>query len=184
MRTRLEQHVQLAGGVADGLRRNPDAIQHREEEVGHRGAVFVLDVPPCLHGAAALARDQDREVVVVVAIRIGDTATVDEHRVVEEGAVRLLNGFHPIQDIGELLDMERIDLLKLVELFRVLAVVADLVVAVGDPDVAVRPVAALVRQHEGADPRQVGLERQRHNVAHQSDVLAHVGRRGELDARW
>ena len=76
-----------------------------------------------------------------------------------------------LEEAGELADQEQVDLLELLDLFCVVAVVRQLVVAVVDADHLVGAVAAFVGGHEGDDPRRVGLERQRHQVVHQADVL-------------
>ena len=55
----------------------------------------------------------------------------------------------------------------------------------GTPMNGVAPVAPLVGEHERADARQVGLERQHQQVAHQADVLAVVlGNAAGLESGW
>ena len=51
----------------------------------------------------------------------------------------------------------------------------------GDAEVRVRPLAQLARQHEREHARHVGLERRRHQVVHQPDVL--LERIGHADRR-
>ena len=75
--------------------------------------------------------------------------------------------------------MEVVDLPDLLLLGRVAAVVRQVVVAVGDADGPVAAVAAVVGEDERGDPRQVALERQREQVAHQPEVLLVVGRDAE-----
>ena len=90
----LEQRIQLARRVADRFRRNPDAIQHREEKVRHRRPVFVLNVSAGFEIPAALASNQNRQIVVVVPIRVGDSAAVNEQCIVEQRPVWLLDRLH------------------------------------------------------------------------------------------
>ena len=85
-------------------------------------------VPPPLDRAAPFAGDEDREVVVVVAVAVADPAPVDDHRVVEDGAVPLADRAELVQEVGELLDVVEVDLLDLRLLVAVLAVVREVVV--------------------------------------------------------
>ena len=52
-----------------------------------------------------------------------------------------------------------------------LAVVRQVVMAFGHVDELVRPVAAVVGEHERADARQVGLEGEHEHVGQQADVV-------------
>ena len=78
------------------------------------------------------------------------------------------------QEVGQLRDVEAVDLADLFLLLGVVAVVRQVVVAVGHADERIGPVAALVGHDERADARQVALEGQGHQVVHQADVLGVV----------
>ena len=98
-------------------------------------------------------------------------AAVDEHRAVEQRRVALADRLEPLEQVGELLDVEAVDLLELLVLFRVAAVVREVVVSLGNADEGVALGAPLVGVHEGADPGDVALEGEDHEVEHQADVL-------------
>ena len=61
------------------------------------------------NGAAAFARDQHGEILVVVLVAIADAAAVDDHAVVEQGPVAFANGFQLLKNVGELLGVKAID---------------------------------------------------------------------------
>ena len=82
------------------VRRNSNSIQHGEEEIRHRGGVLVLYVPPRLYGSAAAARHDYRQVVVVMAVSVADSCSVDYHRVIQQGAVTVIDALHLFQDVG------------------------------------------------------------------------------------
>ena len=79
-------------------------------------------MPPGLDGAAALAGEEDGQIVVVVAVAVADAAAVDDHGVVEEGPVAFADRFELAQQVSELLDVESVDLPELLVLLLVTAV--------------------------------------------------------------
>ena len=63
-------------------------------------------MPAALQRAAALAHEQDRQVVVIVGVAVAQARAVDEHDVVEQcGAVRFLRGLQLADQIRELLQV-------------------------------------------------------------------------------
>src|SRR6185312_15872793 len=61
---------QLPGAVADALSFDTHAVEHGEVEIGHRRFLVELDVPSRCEGPAAATREQDWQVVVVVAVAV------------------------------------------------------------------------------------------------------------------
>ena len=142
-----------------------------------------------LEGAAGISGEDDRQVIVVVAVAIGDAAAVYDHRVVEQAlAVHVLGGFQPLEEVGELLHVEEVDLGDLLEVFLLPLVVGDVVVAVGDADLLEAAVAAVVGEHQRGDAGGVGLESQHHHVHQQAEVLLVAARiafrRGLAGVGW
>ena len=81
------------------------------------------------------------------------------------------------QQVGELLDVPAVDPLVLLDLLGVVLVVRQLVVGAADAvDERKVPARHVVGEHERAEPRRVGPERQHHQVEHQPHVLAEVVR--------
>src|SRR6185295_17785687 len=160
------------------------AVHHRQEEAVERLALHLQEAA-ARDRAAALAGEQDGQVVVVVAVAVGQRAAVDDHGVVEDRALLLLDRLQLLEEAGEELDVVLVDLLDLLELVLVARVVGQRVVAFRDAEGREGPVAARVREHEGGDAGRVRLERGREDGAEHLDVLAVVGggAGGELDVR-
>ena len=91
-------------------------------------------MPPRLEHPAAATGDEDREIVVVVAVAVADAAAVDDHAAVEERAIPFARPIELLEEIGKLLDVEAVDLLDLRLLRGVLAVMGEVMVPFGDTD--------------------------------------------------
>lgn len=135
---------------------------------------MVLEVLSDGNFSAAFSGYEKGEIVVVVTVTITDSAAVEEHGVVEEGAVSVVDFAHAIEDVGELLGVVDIDFFLFEEFIGGFPVVADVVVSVGDIDFLIRAVAAFVGEHECGDSGEVGLEGEDHHIAHEADVFASV----------
>ena len=100
---------------------------------------------------------------------------------VEQRAVAVLGRVEAPEVVRELLRVVGVHADQLLHLLLVAAVVRQRVVGVRDVDLRIRPVARLVRHHEGDDPGQVGLPGQHLQVEHQPGVLAEgAGNAGRL----
>ena len=136
---------------------------------------------PFLEAAAAAAGEDDREVVVVVAVGVTDAAAVDDHAVVEEGAVAFGEGFEFLEEVGKLGAVKLVDAGDFFEFFGIALVVGDAVVGVGDADIGEAAIGTVVGEEEGGDAGGVGLEGEDLEVEHQADVvLVVVGDAGGL----
>ena len=62
-----------------------------------------------LDRSAAAAGEQDRQVVVVMAIAVGNSAAVEDHRVVEQAAAAFAVAPHPFEEVGQEAGMEEVD---------------------------------------------------------------------------
>ena len=72
------------GRVAEALFLHADAVEKAEEEIAHRGVLAGEGVLSRLDRAAALSGEYDGQVAVTVVIGKGDSATLDDHRIVKE----------------------------------------------------------------------------------------------------
>ena len=90
-----------------------------------------------------------------------------------------------VHQVGELAEVVLVDLVQALQLRRLVLVMRQRVVRVGDADLRIGVSADFARQHEGADPGEVGLVGQREQVHHQLGVLGVVGRHADrlLDHR-
>ena len=124
----------------------------------------------------AAADQQCRQIIVQMAVPVGQAGTVDDHPVVEQAASPSLIDFsfpsHPATC-----------LVWYSLIWMTLSISSCLpwwcvhgMVAVGDADLAIRAARALAGHEEGQDPGQIRLERDREHVAHQLEVLGEVGR--------
>ena len=82
----------LARNYRRTCRSGRPAIQHRQQQVGHRRVLRVADVPPALQPARGAAREDDRQVGVVVRVAVAHPAAVEHQRVVEQRAVAVGRG--------------------------------------------------------------------------------------------
>ena len=163
---RYEKIYQLMGVQADA-----DAVQQRHVEIRQGRPVLVFDVPPTLQAGRGAAGDQNREVHVVVQTRVAHPASVQEHGVVEQRALAVRRGLQLPEEIGEQRHMERADLGDLLDLHRIVAVMAGRMVRLRDANLGISTVAELARKLEGADPCDIGLERQQLQVEHERGVI-------------
>jgi hypothetical protein len=71
-----------------------------------------------------------------------------------------LRGRQPLHEAGEEAGVIEVHLGVRLDLRQLVAVVRDRVVRLGDADGRIGALAQLAREHEGADAREVGLERE------------------------
>ncbi len=118
-----------------------------------------------------------------MAIAVGHTAAVDDQHVIEQAAVAVGRGLQLLDELGELLDVERVQPRIGGEHLRLVAVVRHFVVTRGDADFRIGPAAGLAAHHEREDPREIRLIGDHHQVEHQRRVLGvRVGHaRGRVD---
>ena len=95
---------------------------------------------------------------------------------IEQRAVAVRRVLQLLEEVPELRDVVGLDLDVLLHLLGPVLVVGDGMMAVGDANLRIRPVADLARDHERHDARDIGLVGQRHQVVHQLDVLLVVER--------
>ncbi len=102
--------------------------------------------------AAAAAGQDDGQVVMRVAIAVRVATAIDDHRIVQERfAVHVLCVLHFIQKLGELLRVPKINLFELLDFFRIVLVMRQIVMPFRHADVRERFVAAVMSQQESGD---------------------------------
>ena len=82
--------------VAESICANADLVKHPEVEVAKRGVFRVAPVPGFRNFSACFTEHEDGQVIVIVSVAIGDTATVDDHRAIQQGFAVFLDGFELI----------------------------------------------------------------------------------------
>ena len=120
-----------------------------------------------------------------VNVRLAETASEQHQRAVEQRAVAVGRRLQLLEQIREHRDVELIDLDQLLDTLGIILVVRNGMVPVGNPDLAIGPVAAVAAEHERSHARHVGLPRDHLHVDHELCVLPVVvrDRARPLDAR-
>src|SRR5262245_36257341 len=98
-----QQIPQRFRAVAEALRGNTHAIQHRDVQVAQRRILRRRNVLAGLDATAAPPAQQDREVVRVVLVAVRQAGPAHDHRVVEQGPLAFLDPLEPGEQVGELL---------------------------------------------------------------------------------
>src|SRR6267154_2155405 len=89
----LLDRSQLAFAVADGVLRDSELVENRQQQVaGRHGFGRVGDVAVALHLAVEGADEHVRDVVVDVLVRVAHVAAVEDERVIEQRPVAVLRG--------------------------------------------------------------------------------------------
>ncbi len=91
-------------------------------------------------------------------------------------SVDVFDGIHFFQEAGKLLDVPPVDVGDFIHHRFLVAMMGQVVMALGDLDIRECSVASLVGQQEGGDASGIGLERQDHHVEHERDMLVERGR--------
>ena len=125
-----------------------DFVEQRQVEIGQRNRLRVCEVTVAFHSGRRAASDDDRQVRMVVNVRIADPAPVKNERMVEQRAVAFGRGFQFLQEPGEERNVERIDLRHPLDLGRVIAVMRQRVMRIGNADLGVSAIARLARELE------------------------------------
>ena len=121
--------------------------------------------------SAPAAGEQDREVLVRVPVAVAQAAAVDDHRMVEQGALAIGRRLQLPEEAREELRVERIDLRHAFDPFGVPAMVRERMMRIRDANLRVRAQAAFAPHHHRDDPRRVGLERDDLQIEHQVHVV-------------
>ena len=141
-------------------------------EIREGDGILVGEVAVALDPERAAAGDNCREVRVVVDVGIADAGAVEEHCVIEERAFAVGRGFQALQIVGEERDVEGVDLRHAGDFFRVIAVVGQRVMRIGDAGLGgVGAVAGLAGELESDDARDVALEGEDLEVEHELRVI-------------
>ena len=123
--------------------------------------------------------DHYGHLVVVVHVTVAHAAAKEHRGAIEQRRITVVNRFELLEEVIQHLDVVRVDLRVRRELVRMVVVVRDGMMRIGDADLRIGTAGVLARHHEGADARDVGLERQRLKVEQQLDIL--LERRGHAN---
>jgi hypothetical protein len=122
-----------------------------------------------LHAQPRAAGDDGRQEVLAVAD--AHAAGEPEHGAVEQGLVALADLAQAVEEVGPVAHVDRVDLGEFLEVLRVVAVVRQGVVALGDAELRVDAAGQLGADDVGDHAGGIGLEGQRDQVVHQLGVV-------------
>jgi hypothetical protein len=132
-------------------------------------------VAAALQQAGTTAGKNDRDVVRVMAVAVGNAGAIHHRHVIEQRAVSVGRRLQALEVIRELLDVIRVDLRDLLDLRQLSGIVRDRMMRIGHADLRVGHAAVLATHHEGDDARQIALIGQHLQVDHQPHVRFPVG---------
>ena len=170
----IGERVEAACRVPEAINGDSCHFKSGEMEIGDGGIASVFDVAPPFE--MALAASQKRgEVVVVVGVGVAEAGSVDGDGVVEKASFTVRGGAEFVEEIGELLHVERVDFGHLFDKVRVAAVVGAGVVRFGDAGFGIGAEAAFAREHEGDHAGGAGGEGESGEIKKQAGVFAVAG---------
>src|ERR1039457_2610531 len=83
--------------------------QQRQVQVGH-GGVRIDDLTAGGKLTVPAAQYDRRQIAVAVDVPVAQTAAVDDHGVIEQRSIAILNRLEPVDEVGELLHVMDVDL--------------------------------------------------------------------------
>lgn len=121
-------------------------FEHRREQVIEGCVLGECHQSTCWNISSALAGQNDRQVVVVMSIPIGDTSAVNDERIIEQRcSIRISRRAEFVQKVRELLRVIRVDLGDFLD-FRILVLgVRQLMVPILHLDHREGSIATFVR---------------------------------------
>src|SRR5262249_34697526 len=152
-----EQFVDRTLAVGELIEPRAELLEQRQMQVRERRRLRILNVAAALHLSGAAAGDDDRQVDVIVDVRIAHTAAVEHHRVVEQRAAAVRRRLQLLEVVGGQRDVEGVDLRHPRDLLRIVAVVRQRVMRVGDANLRIGARAGFARELEGDDAGHVAL---------------------------
>ena len=96
--------------------------------------------------------------------RHAQIAAVHDEGMIQQGGVAFLQPLQFVEEISEQAGLVDVNFRESIQLVRFEIVMRDLMVAHGDAEMRKGHRGCLARHHESPDPRQIRLERQRHQV--------------------
>src|SRR5262249_43853945 len=75
--------LQHSGAVAKTFGPHIHPVQHRQKKIRHGGVFPQVDVPACPQATIPLANYQNRQFFMRMAIAVGNSSSVQDHRMIE-----------------------------------------------------------------------------------------------------
>ena len=159
-RKRLKQIINLAPAISKRVKANAHLVEQGQVEIGQGRRRRISDVPPAPHLAGRASGDQDRQVHMVVHVRVAHPAAVEIEAVVQKRAVPFGRRLELGEEFGEERHVEPVDLGHLGDFGGVVPVVGERVVRVGYADLRIGSRTGFAGELERDDAGDVAVERQ------------------------
>ncbi len=109
---------------------------------------------------------------MIMPVAVTDAAAINNHRMIQQRPIAIRRILQLGHKGRKLLHVIAVNRRHFIHQSRIVAVVRQAMVPIGNANLAVPSVASFPRQHERRNARNIGLQRQRHQVEHQLRMLA------------
>src|SRR3954462_9619214 len=127
-------------------------------EIGQRRRPGIFNMTPAFHSGCGAAGDQNRQIRMIMYVRIPDTAAVKIERMVEKSSVSFTGGLQLLQELSKKGDVKLINLRHARDFFRIIAVMRKRMVGIGNTDLGVSAIARFTSELKCDDPCDVALQ--------------------------
>ena len=93
------QSGKLACAVTDVVDRCAKSIEHRHVKVAHRCFFRHANMPTCIQCPTAMTGKEDRKILVIVSVPVTQTASINNHRMIQQTAFSICSIFHLLQQV-------------------------------------------------------------------------------------
>ena len=73
-------YSQQIGRVPEAIGLDTDLVQHPKIEIAKRSVVGITPMPGLAQSTAGLPEHENRQIVMVMTVSVGDPASIDDHR--------------------------------------------------------------------------------------------------------
>src|SRR5216684_4430018 len=81
------KQLELALTVTEMVHRNAQHVQHTEVQIRHWRAGWIPEMAPPFELTRTAAQQKSREILVRMKIAVADARSIDDHAVVQQGAI-------------------------------------------------------------------------------------------------
>src|SRR6266508_1797592 len=135
--------LERSRAVPERLDRHAHLVHEAHEQIGHRRAFRILQVPSALDLPGAAARHDQWQCRVRMDIAVAQAAAVEDEGMIEQRAVAVGNGAQLVEEFSKQLRVVSVDLRDLLQPLGVVLVMRGRVMGIRYTDVGVRAVGEL-----------------------------------------
>src|SRR6266850_3727614 len=168
---RFKQIVHFAAAVSESVQTDSYFIQEREVKICQRCRLGELYMSSALHSTCGATGYEDRQVDVVMDVRIAHAAAIKIEGMVQQRPISIGCRFQFSEKFSEERNVELIDLCHLGDLLRIVAVMGERMMGIRDADFRIGAIARFSSELEGNDPGDIALQCQHLQIEHQPRVV-------------